>query len=241
LLSRVYALWNLSRRVLVVCLCAFILHTTSYLVFTAYVLSLSSATGSTPPFRGCNLVTSFSGTYGCFLISIAFETVVLFLIVIKSYPIVRLRGVKAPLYSLLFEDDLAFYCVMLVAQILTLAAMFSPSLVTAPMLMSGLSFFVMGVACNRLLLRLQRLLLDRGSGFSNSYTSRGVTNAADITIEFRNRHDSTKDDLEVATTRKEEEIQTQAKTQRIETGGPPTQSLETHQEGRHRPTITFEA
>jgi hypothetical protein len=214
LLARVYALWNLSRRVLVVCSFAFILNTGSYLGYSIYVNAISRATGATLPFRGCSLHSTFRGTYGCFVISIVFETIVILLITIKSYPIVRLRGIQAPLYSLLFEDDLAFYCVMLVAQIFALAAMFSPSLATVPTLGSGPSFFVIGVACNRLLLRLQRLLLGRGSGFSSSFTSRGVTNAADITIDLGNRNDSypaddsTGDDLELASTRKEEKIQT---------------------------------
>jgi hypothetical protein len=211
--------------VLVICICAFILNIGIYSGFTAYMVAITRATGATPPLTGCNLHSTIKGTYACFLISIIFETIIIFLIVLKSFPIVRLRRVKAPLYSLIFEDGMKFYFAMLLTQILTLVAMISPSMATAPILGSAPPLFVIGVACNRLLLRSQRLLEGRGSDFSSSFTSGGIT------IELNNQDDSrlanysAGEGLELAGTRKEI-VETEAKTQRIETGGPPMPSLE---------------
>jgi hypothetical protein len=98
---------------------------------------------------------------------------------------------------------------MLFSQILTLSAWLSLSPVTLPMLGSSLPLCVSGVACNRLLLRSQQLLQDRGTDFSSSFTSRGVANAAGITIEFRNQEASdltdysTGEGLELASMRKD--------------------------------------
>ena len=248
MLSRIYVLWGLSRRIFVVCICAFIINVGLYICSSAYLVATSHATGAPPPFTGCQLSSFFKYDYAFFAVSIGFETMVIILIVMKSYPIVRLRGVKAPFYSLLFEDGVAFYCAALISQLLTFVSLLSPSLVTLPILTSSPSLLVIGIACNRLLLRSQRLLQDRGSDLPNSATSCGP--AAGITAEFHNRDDSylanhsMGEGPEPASTRQEEKVQTQAKTPRIETGGPPMQSLETRQEGQHRsrlPTVTCEA
>jgi hypothetical protein len=165
---------------------------------------------------------------------------IIFLIVIKSYHVVQLRRFKAPLFSLLFEDGLAFYCAIVISQTLTLVAWVAPSLGTLPILESFPSFFVIVIACNRLLLRSQQLL-QRRSDLPTTFTSRGIAVAAGITAEFHHQDNSYQDDdLELARVREE---QTQGKTPIIETSSPPTQSLET-QEGQHRsilPTIACEA
>jgi hypothetical protein len=167
---------------------------------------------------------------------------VIILIVIKSYPLVRVPGFKAPLSSLLFEDGLAFYCIILISQIITLISWIRPSLVTYPVIESFPSFFVIIIACNRLLLRSQRLL-QHGSDLSTSFTSRGLAIAAGITLEFRHGGNtnptdySIGEDLELARIRKEEKSQTQANTPRIESGSLPNQSLETRQEERRKSTL----
>ena len=121
---------------------------------------------------------------------------------------------------------------MLISQILTLYLMVSPSLVTQPKGAPFPSLFVVGIASNRLLLRSQRMLQNRGSDLSCSSPSRGFATAAGITLEFQHGEDphladySTGEGLELTSTRQEEKVQTSVKTQRIETGCPLIQSLE---------------
>ena len=248
MLSRIYVLWGLSRRIFVVCICAFIINVGLYTCSSAYLVATSHYAGAPPPFTGCQPSSIFKYEYAFFAVSIGFETMVIILIVIKSYPIVRLRGVKAPLYSLLFEDSVAFFCAILISQLFTFVPQFSPTLVTLPILESSPCILVMGIACNRLLLRAQRLLQNRGSDLPNSATSCGP--AAGITAEFHHRDDSylashsMGEGSDPAGIEQEEKVQSHAKTSRIETSGLPTQSLETRQEGQHRSrltTVTWEA
>jgi len=212
LLSRVYAVWNRSRHIFLICLCGYILNVGLYIGSSAYLVTTSRAITAPLPFTGCQLSPSFRYEYASIIVSIIFETMVILLIIIKSYPIVRLRGVKAPLYSLLFEDGVAFYCAILVAQVLILFCILSPSLVTFPILGSSLSIFIIGVACNRLLLRSQRLLQNRGSGLPTSFTSHGLVSAAGITVETHNQDNphmasySAGENLELANTRQEAQI-----------------------------------
>jgi hypothetical protein len=182
MLSRIYVLWGLSRRIFVVCICAFIINVGLFTCSTAYLVATSHSTGAPPPFTGCQPTSFFKYQYAFFAISIGFETMVIILIVIKTHPIVRLRGVKAPLYSLLFEDSVAFYCAVVISQLLGFVPQFSPSLVTLPIQASSPCILVIGIACNRLILRSQRLLQNRGSDFPNSATTWG--SAAGITAEF---------------------------------------------------------
>jgi len=182
MLSRIYVLWGLSRRIFVVCICAFIINVGLYICSTAYLVATSHSTGALPPFTGCQPTSFFKYQYAFFAISIGFETMVIVLIVIKTHPIVRLRGVKAPLYSLLFEDSVAFFCAVVISQLLGFVPQFSPSLVTVPIQASSPCILVIGIACNRLILRSQRLLQNRGSDFPNSATTWGP--AAGITAEF---------------------------------------------------------
>ena len=237
LLSRVYALWNLSRYILAVCLCAFILDVGSYIGVSAYVIATADATGAAPPLTGCRLASSHGYTY-VFAILMVFEAAIVFMIVFKSYPTIRVQGVKAPLYSLLFGDGVVFYSAILVAHLLVLVSLLSPSMATLPIIESCPPMLVIGVACNRLLLRSQRLLQSRGSELPTLFTTFNLPTAAG-TLEFCNQDDShlasssMGEGLELVTTR-EEKVQTQAKTPGIESDDPPAPSLETHQEGRHR-------
>lgn len=109
------------------------------------------------------------------------------LIVARSYPIVRRRGVKAPFFSLLVEDGLAYYCVVILSQIISLISILVYSPVTAPILGSYPTVAVVGIGCNRLLLRPQRLMME-GAKLHDTFYSDGLQTAAGITNEFGDRN-----------------------------------------------------
>lgn len=187
MIIRVYALWNRSRPVLYLVLSMFFAHLGTYSSMMAYSLATAAITSNTPPFTGCMVMPTWDKAWITFTTSIALETLLFILIVAGSYPIVRQRGMKAPFYSLLFEDGLAYYSIVIISQVISFIALKVYTPVTATFLGSYPTVAIIGIACGRLLLRPQRLLLGYGAETSDSFRSDGLRTADDITLEFPNR------------------------------------------------------
>lgn len=183
LIFRVTALWNRSRTMLLLCSSAVLLNLGTYIGIFSNFFARSHFAPVALPFTGCRGIATQNNLYISSLISIAFETAVIILIVIRSYPVVRLRGIHSPLFTLIFEDGLVYYCVIILTQVISLALGFKTTLTTAPILRSPLLTAVTGIACNRLLLRPQPLLRNRGEQMRSSLLSTTAT------IAFHPRED----------------------------------------------------
>lgn len=181
LLFRVYALWNRSMTALIICSTTFFLNVGSFLAILAYFYAIGKYAPAGSPFLGC-LPTAIAhvNIYIVSGTSIAFETIVILLIVVRSYPIVRLRGVKSPLYTLIFEDGLVYYCAIALSQVVALVYGFKATLPMLFIVRWPFSQPVIGIACHRLLLHPQPLLRgDMPASF--------VSTTADITFVQRRR------------------------------------------------------
>lgn len=175
MIIRVYATWNRSRPILILCLCALFLNTGSYTsLFGIYYATMEFAV--TEPSALCQPVSiPFTKIYISLIFALAFETMIIILIAIKSYPIVRQRASRFTLYAVLFEDGLAYYCIIALAHAIILVFMFNINTVTISLLGSSFTFTVIGIAVHRITLRAQSMLLRTGSVISTSPVSADIT------------------------------------------------------------------
>jgi len=175
---RVYALWNRSLRILLFSLAAFFLNIGTFIILVAYNDSKAFILPAFAPFTGCAIFPGFAQTYIIFVTAIIFETIMVVLTVMKSYPLVRQRGLHTPLFTLLLEDGLLYYIFIIGSQIINLVAIFTHSWIGAAMFMSYPSVAVITVACNRLLLRPQRALLGTGLQMTSAFRSYDLRTAS---------------------------------------------------------------
>jgi hypothetical protein len=168
MMTRVYALWDRDRRILVLSLLGFALNIGCFVILSSYSIAKGVTFANIPPFTGC---TSFPGngpTWIIFAMCLGFETMIVCLTVYKSWSVAVQRGIKTPLYTLILQDGVAYYIIIILSQVLTITALYVPSPITGPIAQSFPSIAVSGIACNRLFTRLQRLLLEKSaiqSGF----------------------------------------------------------------------------
>jgi hypothetical protein len=186
---RVYALWNRSRMIFFLCLGVSTLNLGCYIVIIAYSTATGSITPASAPFTGCKLFSGYTKGYIMFVTSITFETMMITLTAVKSFPLARQRDAHTPLFTMVLGDGLTYYFFILALHVLNLIILFTPSLAAASFVASYPSVAVMAVACNRLLIRQQRLLLPRGSEMTTPFHSSDLR-AVSITLPSIRRHDS---------------------------------------------------
>lgn len=167
---RVYALWNRDKRVLTSVVTLLVLHITTYGVLISYAAIEGSMKPARPPFTGCVAQSEFDKMWALPLPVLVFETVVISLIVYKTWFFATQGDLRTPLYTMLFLDGLIYYLAILASQAVILVCFIAPSFLTDWVAQSFFAFTVIGVACNRLLARLQRLLLGKGKGQSGFST-----------------------------------------------------------------------
>jgi hypothetical protein len=175
LATRVWALWK-----------------GSYIILTIYFLVLSGNAGNfifnyglslirgtvllaQPPFTGCGVIPLSNVMWIPFTNTLGFETLSICLIVYKSWPLAKLRGVKTPLFSLLLEDGVAHYLCFLASKLFVVGCIFVPTVLSPIVLPASLPIPVAALTINRLLLRLQRIMLNDRQGLTDYTTTRSST------------------------------------------------------------------
>ncbi|PVF98119.1 hypothetical protein CPB86DRAFT_853620 [Serendipita vermifera] len=163
LMMRVRALWRHSRIVVWGSFIAFALYMLAYMGLLFYTYGTSYLNSNVFPFTGCIIAPTFSKAYLIFVITIAFETFTIIFTMIRTYPMARgSGGFRLPLLTVLITDGLFYYFAILVAQVCMLVIPFvSSRSVSIPLVSSYAAISVVGVAVNRLFIRLQSVLLNR--------------------------------------------------------------------------------
>lgn len=162
MIFRVCALWNRDRRVFIGALSVFALHITLYISMLAYSYAKGIVFPQILPFTGCAIIPGYDKAWTAFTVSLAFEIMIISLNLCKSWSVAVKSGIRAPLMRLLLGDGMAYFAIIIAAQVLTLVCLNVPSVLTAPIVGAYPSIAIAGVACNRLFTRLQRLLLADG-------------------------------------------------------------------------------
>jgi hypothetical protein len=155
---RAQALWNHSRPIKMVLLLFLLVTVLTPPIVVGRMYAKATLKPATPPFTGCSITAPTQLIYVIYIPAFIDETLIIMLTVIKSYPIFRQGLTKLPLYNLLFRDGLVYYCAIVVAQVLTLVCFYSGN-ISIPL--SGPSLPAAIVACNRLLIRLQSVLINQ--------------------------------------------------------------------------------
>lgn len=164
MISRVYALWNRNKWVLASSCLLCILHIGYYTAMVTYAFANGTWTPASLPFTGCFVTLGFDKLWTVCIPTLVFETVNVSLIVYKTWSIAGQSNIRTPLVTMLLEDGVLYYLVVIAIQILTSVSFFVPSDLTIPLVRAYPTFVVIGVACNRLFSRLQSLLLSKGKG-----------------------------------------------------------------------------
>ncbi|PVG00134.1 hypothetical protein CPB86DRAFT_730111 [Serendipita vermifera] len=152
MMLRVRAMWNHSTIIVTLTWFLFGCNLITFIVIVVYGQANGTIKTSALPLTGCLVDSSFRRPYITFITSIAFETFVIVLTIIKSWPILRNRQTKLPLSSLLLKDGLAYYLAILSAQLLLLVSGFAAGFTVGMPIFSSLpALAVLGVACNRML------------------------------------------------------------------------------------------
>lgn len=178
MIIRVYALWNRDKWVLTGVLILCFLHVVCYAAISCYTFATSVVIPASPPFTGCMVTFGFDKIWISFVAALLFETVVISLIVYKTWFFATQGDIRTPLFTMLFTDGVVYYLVMIASQILGLMCFLVPSALVIPVLRSYSQFSIAGVICNRLLARLQRLLLNRSKGQTGFSGADGWSSAA---------------------------------------------------------------
>jgi hypothetical protein len=143
-----------------------------------------------PPFTGCEVTITFEHTYVLFLTGILFETCMVVLTIIRSYPIAqasRNGTPRSPLWTLLLQDGILYYASIIGVQIFTVVLSKLPqnNKHSVPAILSYLPFVVPGIACNRLFIRLQTALLIKEGTIietTHSITPGDDTGSSELTV-----------------------------------------------------------
>jgi hypothetical protein len=161
MMLRVRALWTRSRPVMTAATFLCLLNIVNFIGIMSYSLATAIIRPSTFPFTGCSFMPSFRQWYIIFIVAIIFETLVIALTVIKVWPVLRNRQTRLPLFTILVQDGLVFYFSTISIHFVVLFTGLFADLTIALAIFGTLpATAVTGVACNRLLLRLQGVLLE---------------------------------------------------------------------------------
>ncbi|KIM31906.1 hypothetical protein M408DRAFT_21103 [Serendipita vermifera MAFF 305830] len=170
MISRVHALWNRNTWILTGILFLFFIHAITYIIIMSYTYAKATLVPTNPPFTGCCLIPGFRKTWAIFIPAIAFETTIVSLNLYKSWSMAVQRGFRTPVCTMLCQDGIVYYLVIIGTHIASLACILVPSPLAIPVLGSYPSVAATGIACNRLFTRLQRLLLSKHKGQSGFST-----------------------------------------------------------------------
>lgn len=184
MISRVYALWNRDKWVLAGLCSLCILHIGYYTGVVTFAYINGSWQPATLPFTGCLVNLGFDKLWTMSVPTLVFETVNVSLIVYKTWSIAAQRGIRTPVVTMLLEDGVAYYVAIIVIQLLSLVSLLVPSDLTLPLVRPYPTFAIIGIACNRLFIRLQLLLLGKGKGQSG-FTTNGAWSSAVPDFTYR--------------------------------------------------------
>ncbi|PVG00129.1 hypothetical protein CPB86DRAFT_872123 [Serendipita vermifera] len=174
MLLRVNALWNHSRVIKGITTFLSLVNILGLAVSGTYSWATADVKPHTPPFTGCSAVPRVSLKLNVVLIpSVLFETYALVLTLIKVYPMIEHRKPGLPIVALLLSDSIAYYIVIIFAQVLTVALSFFKNVgVTLPIVVISV------VTCNRLFIRLQGVLVESEIIVFDVTTGAGVAGRA---------------------------------------------------------------
>jgi hypothetical protein len=159
---RVQALWSHSRPIKLMVILLFLVNLIAPIVVVSHIYATGLLVPAKPPFTGCSIVASSNFTYMVFIPAFLYETLIIVLTVIKSYPLLRQGSITLPLSNLLFKDGLVFYFAILATQLITLICSYTGNMsLLMSITLSGPALPVSTVACNRLLMRLQSALINQ--------------------------------------------------------------------------------
>lgn len=184
LLMRVRALWYHSRFIINLSTALFVINLLSFVSFLAYMYSTAIIAPYEFPLTGCSLTPTFFKIYIIFITSIVFETCIITLTFVRSYPLSRRQETKFPLSTVLLTDGLIYFLAILASQIASLIIQLIGDLsLILPVTLSYPALAIVAVACNRLFIRLQSVLLvQRGYTTADEGVSANVwTNSSNAT------------------------------------------------------------
>ncbi|PVF96240.1 hypothetical protein CPB86DRAFT_799036 [Serendipita vermifera] len=188
LLMRINALWYRRRGVIYFSWSFFAINLLTQITVQPYIISTAICKAYKHPFTGCSVTITFKQTYIIFLTGIAFETCMVALTIIRSYPIARSNreiSFTAPLWRLLLQDGIFYYICIIGVQVFTVILSSSPQNTahSVPAILSYLPFVVPGIACNRLFIRLQTaLLVKEGTIMETNEGISGDTGDSELTV-----------------------------------------------------------
>jgi hypothetical protein len=157
---RIRALWYHLRQVVTAVTLLCIGNILTFIITIAYGLATATIGPATYPFTGCFFNPSFRRQYISFITSIVFETVIITLTIIRVWSVMYDGQRRLPLFTLLIQDGLLYYIsIMCIHFIVLFTGLFADFTVALAIFGSLPSIAVAGVACNRMLLRLQGILL----------------------------------------------------------------------------------
>jgi hypothetical protein len=158
--SRVRAMWKHSQRVTTAVTMLSTINVLTFVIIMPYTLATATFGPATFPITGCTFVPSFQQYYVTYILCIFFETVVVVFTVIRLSAMIYGHQMRMPLISLLMQDGLVYYIAVVSAHsIVFFTGMFAGPTLTCVVFGSLPGIAVAGVACNRMLLRLQSILL----------------------------------------------------------------------------------
>jgi hypothetical protein len=160
MMTRVNALWNKSPLVIYSVRIFFVLNMISYITIMSYGNATATIMPNISPLTGCYYFPTFDKMYITFFIALGFETFLVVLNITRSYPLARQKTIRLPLTTLLFTDGLIYWAIVIFGQAFILIFVFHPTIpISGAVIGSALPVILTGVACNRLFIRLQSLLV----------------------------------------------------------------------------------
>src|SRR4051812_35561454 len=101
MITRVYALWNRDKRILIGTLSLFAVHVVSYTTLLCYGYVKGISMVQFPPFTGCMTLPGYDKVWLSFIASLGFETMIIFLTVYQSWSVASQKGIRTPIYTML--------------------------------------------------------------------------------------------------------------------------------------------
>jgi hypothetical protein len=157
---RVSALWGHRQAVVLFAKTLFVLNILCQATILSYNYATAIIIPELAPFTGCLIVPTFPKFWIIFLAGVAFDTCMVTLTVIRSFPMVHGQGVQMSLWTLLLRDGLIYYFFIIASQILAIIAALAPIdvSISIPIMSCYPPIVVEGIACNRLFIRLETQL-----------------------------------------------------------------------------------
>jgi hypothetical protein len=172
-MMRLRALWFDSQLVMGISWFIFAVNLVTYIGVFIYMYATATFIPATSPFTGCQFIPTFGYTYVALITSLMFETCIVILTVVKTYPQARQQAgnPRRLIAPLLFSDGLIYYLTIIVVQIVTLFLKYlAETSISLPVLVSSPCLAVVAISCNRLFIRLQKNLRNRSDTVFESAT-----------------------------------------------------------------------